>query len=200
MDSAQALHVVAVTEATASNKEVDPLPPEHPESFTELFTDLATEVGTLVRQEVSHAVAEIGEKARYAGRNAMLMGVGALIGAVSLLVLVFALVLTLGNVLPVWLSAFLIAALLGGFGFFLFHRGSSALHAMAFVPTETFASIEDDRAWAKQEIAETREQMSSTIGEFRRRLTLAAAKKKAPRRAPAAKAAPKRKRAGSPVA
>ncbi|HEY5935298.1 MAG TPA: phage holin family protein [Kofleriaceae bacterium] len=145
-------------------------PPESEPSFSELFADFASEVGTLVRQEVLLAANEMGEKARYAGRNAILVGVGALLGAVSLLVFAGFLVLALGSVLPMWTSALVIAVVIGGAGYAVFRRGVTALRSIELLPTETFASLKDDGTWAKEQIEATRDQMATTIGEVRRRL------------------------------
>ncbi|HEY4241825.1 MAG TPA: phage holin family protein [Kofleriaceae bacterium] len=176
---------------TATPPESDPDHVEPEPSFTELLGELSVEVATLVRDEVARAASEMAEKAHRAGRNALLVGVGILLGAVSLLVVAFGLVLVLGSVLPMWLSAFAIAGLIGAFGYVAFRRGSSALRPMDLLPTETFESIQEDGTLVKREIEATRDQMSSTFGEVRKRLTLPAKK---PRRA-AAKAPAKRKRA-----
>lgn len=165
---------------------VEPVEPEPEQSFPELFGELATEVGTLVRQELSLAAEEMVEKARSAGKNVLLVGVAALLCTVSLLVLAGALVLALGSVVPMWLSALLIAALVGGLGYVVFRRASSSLRAIDLMPHETFASLKDNSLWAREEFDATREQISSTMGEVRRRLAPPPAKKKR-------RAAPKRK-------
>lgn len=163
---------------------------ETEQSFPELFGELATEVGTLVRQELSHAAEEMVEKARAAGRNLILVGVAALLGTVSLLVLAGALVVALGSVVPMWASALLIAGLTGAAGYALYRKASSALRAVDLMPHETFASLKDNRAWAKDEVEATREQISATMGEVRRRLEPPPPKKKR-RAAPKRKALPK---------
>lgn len=163
--------------------------PEAEQSFPELFGELATEVGTLVRQELSLAAEEMVEKARAAARNVILVGVAALLGSVSLVVLAGALVVALGSVVPMWVSALVIASLVGGAGYALYRKASSALRAVDLMPHETFASLKDNRAWAKDELDATREQISATLGEVRRRLEPPPKKKR--RAAPKRKALPK---------
>lgn len=152
------------------------------ESFPELVGDLAVDLASLVRQELGHAASEMERKARDAARNAMLCAVGVLLGGVALLVLTGALVLALGDTVPMWMSAAIVAGVLGVSGLAMYRAGRSALGAMTLMPTETFASLRADGAWAKQEIGATRDQMSATMTELRCRLALATAKK---RRVPA---------------
>lgn len=153
-------------------------------SFSELFGELAKEIGTLVRQELVLAADEMTQKARQAGRSAILVGVGTLLGAVSVLVLAGGLVLALGSALPMWLSAVVMALVIGGAAYLAFQRGTSALRCIELLPTETLASLGDDRIWAKDQIEATREQMSTTLGEVRRRLRPPPVKRK-PSRTPA---------------
>lgn len=150
--------------------ETEEPPPESEPSFSELFADFASEVGTLVRQEVVLAANEMGEKARHAGRNVILVGVGVLLGAVSLLVFAGFLVLALGSVVPMWISAGVIAIVIGGAGYAAFRRGVTALRSIELLPTETFASLKADGTWAQEQFEATRDQMATTLGEVRRRL------------------------------
>jgi hypothetical protein len=137
--------------------------PEPEQSVPELVGELATEVATLVKQELALAAAEMERKARDVATNVGRMVLGGALGAVSVLVLAGALVLVLASVLPLWVSAGIIAAALGASAYAIFRRGWSALRAMSIMPTETFASLHDDRLWAK-------EQIESTLSEVRSRL------------------------------
>lgn len=171
----------------------DDAPPADDQPVTELVGDLAIEVATLVKQELALAVAEMERKGRDAVKNVSRMVVGAALGGVALLVLLEAVVLGLGTVIPLWASAGIVALVIGVAAYVLFQGGRSALRAMTILPTETFASLQDDQLWAKEQIAATRDQMSATLGEVRRRLELAPAPAPAP--APKKKRAPaKRKR------
>ena len=144
--------------------------PEPEQSVPELVGELATEVATLVKQELALAAAEMERKARDVATNVGRMVLGGALGAVSVLVLAGALVLVLASVLPLWVSAGIIAAALGASAYAIFRRGWSALRAMSIMPTETFASLHDDRLWAKEQIESTRDQMTATLSEVRSRL------------------------------
>jgi Putative Actinobacterial Holin-X, holin superfamily III len=162
-------------------------PPSEDQSVPELVGELATEVATLVKQELALAAAEMEGKARDAATNLGRMVVGGALGVVSVLVLTGALVLALASVLPLWASAGTIAVVLGGSGYAIFRRGCSELRAISIMPTETFASLQDDRLWAKEQIESTRDQMTATLSEVRSRL-------KPPKPAPKKRAPAKRKR------
>jgi hypothetical protein len=165
-----------------------PEPPlEEEQSVAELVGDLATEVATLVKQELALAASEMEGKARDAATNVGRMIVGGALAVVAVLVLTGALVLALASVLPLWASAGIIAAVLGGSAYAIFRRGWSELRAMSIMPTETFASLQDDRLWAKDQIESTRDQMSATLSEVRSRL-------KPPKPAPKKRVPAKRKR------
>jgi hypothetical protein len=170
-----------------ANPTPEPLPEPEP-SFSELFADFASEVGTLVRQELVLAAGEMAQKARHAGRNAILVGAGVLLGAVSLLVFAGFLVIALGSIMPMWSSALVIAVVIGAAGLTMFRRGTAALRSIDLLPTETFASLKEDGTWAKEQIEATREQMTTTIGEVRRRLR--PPPPKLPRRPPAKRKKP----------
>jgi Putative Actinobacterial Holin-X, holin superfamily III len=143
--------------------------PDEP-SVPELAGELAMEVATLVKQELALAAAEMERKAHDAARNVGHLVIGTVLGTASVLVLTTALVLALATVIPAWASALVIAAGLGGAAYATFRSGWLALRAMSIMPTETFASLRDDRLWAKQQIESTRDQMSATLGEVRTRL------------------------------
>ena len=145
--------------------------PVHDEpSVSELVGDLATEVATLVKQELALAAAEMECKARDAAKQASLVVVGGALGVVSVLILAGALVLALANAVPLWMSAVIIAGVLGGLAYAVIRSGWSALRAISIMPTETFASLHEDKLWAKQQIASTRDQMAATLSEVRSRL------------------------------
>lgn len=156
--------------------------------MTELVGDLATEVATLVKQELALAAAEMERKARDAATNLWRMAIGAALGVVGLLVVAGTLVLALGTLIPLPLASGAIAHLVCLVAYAVFRSGSRSLHAMSIMPTETFASLRDDRLWAKEQIASTREQMSATMGEVRRRLKRVAPPRR--KRTPAKKKRP----------
>jgi len=124
--------------------------PQEP-SLGELFSDLARETGTLVRQEVQLAKTEMTVTAKEAGKDATLIGVGAVVGLVALLALVAGVILALGQFIPLWLSAMFVAALLGIAAYLLVQKGRERLKFVSPVPRETAQTLKEDKQWATRQ-------------------------------------------------
>jgi len=120
-------------------------------SLGELFSDLARETGTLVRQEVQLAKTEMTVTAKEAGKDATLIGVGAVVGLVALLALVAGVILALGQFIPLWLSAMFVAALLGIAAYLLVQKGRERLKFVSPVPRETAQTLKEDKQWATRQ-------------------------------------------------
>ncbi len=118
----------------------------------ELFSELATETSSLVRQEVKLATTELTQKATYAGKQAGYVAVGSLLFALSLLVLLAALVLGLGNVMPLWESALLVGGLVGVVAFVVIQHGLSALRKLDPTPKQTVLSLKEDKKWVQEQV------------------------------------------------
>src|SRR5215218_7594649 len=85
----------------------------------DLFGDLASEMSSLVRQEVALAKVELGQKAKYVGRNVGYLVVGGAVAYAALLAIIAALIMLLDKVMPHWGSALIVGALVGGIGWLL---------------------------------------------------------------------------------
>src|SRR5215216_2383176 len=96
-------------------------------SLGELFAELARETSTLVRQEVTLARTEMTQKAAQVGRDVGMIGVGGAVAYAGVLAIVAALILGLGQLVPLWLSALIIGFVVAGIGYVLIQRGLSAL-------------------------------------------------------------------------
>ena len=121
-------------------------------SIGELFGELASETGTLVRQEVQLATTELGQKAAHAGKQSIMILVGALLGVVSLVSLAAARVLLLGRWVPLWIAALIVAGAFGLLAYVVSQAGIKALKTMNFKPTETLASLKDNKTWAQKQL------------------------------------------------
>jgi hypothetical protein len=121
------------------------------QSLGELFAQLAHETSTLVRQEVTLAKTELAQKAAQVGRDAGILGVGGAIAYAGLLAVVAALILLLGQVIPLWLSALIVGLVVAGAGYALIQRGLSALKRANLTPQETIATLKEDAEWAKDQ-------------------------------------------------
>jgi len=125
-----------------------PMAPER--SVGELFGDLATETGTLVRQEIHLASRELRERASHAGKYSLRIVAGGALGLVGLMALVGATVLVLGYAIPLWASALLVALVLAAIAYGLVRSGITAIKHADLRPTETIASLKEDKTWTKE--------------------------------------------------
>lgn len=126
--------------------------PGRERSIGELFGELASETGTLVRQEVKLATTEMSQKAAYAGKRAGLIAAGGVLALVSVLVLTAGIVLLLGLVMPYWASALIVAALVGVAAYVVIKAGIRALKAFDLKPSETIASLKDNKSWVQKQL------------------------------------------------
>jgi hypothetical protein len=122
-------------------------------SLGELFSELANETSTLVRQEMSLAQAEMTEKAKRAGKNAGFIAAGGAIGYAGLLAMCAGLVMILGYILPMWLSAMFVGAALAGVSYCLVMRGIEVLKKMEVAPTETVQTLKEDAKWLRKQMS-----------------------------------------------
>ncbi|CAN5925710.1 hypothetical protein BH11MYX4_BH11MYX4_20470 [soil metagenome] len=115
----------------------------------ELFSELASNTGTLVRKEVELAAVEMTAKAKFAGRNAALVAVGGAVAMLGAMALAAALVLGLGTLIPLWLSALLVGAVVTGAGGGLAMSAIKAFKAIDMAPRQTIETLEENRQWLK---------------------------------------------------
>lgn len=120
-------------------------------SIGELFTDLANETGTLIRQEIKLASTELTQKVTFAGRQVAYIVVGLLLGVVSLLALVGALVFGLATVIALWKSALVVGLVAGILALAVVWKGVATLRDMKLAPRQTLLSIKEDKQWLEQQ-------------------------------------------------
>ena len=118
-----------------------------------LLGSLASDTGTLVRQEMKLATAEMSAKAKSAGKDAALIGAGGALAHAGLLVILAAIVLGLGTLIPMWAAALLVGLVVIGAGYALVQTGLTALRRIDPVPQQTVATIREDKQWAKKELS-----------------------------------------------
>lgn len=121
-------------------------------SLGDLFSKLASQTGVLVRKEVQLATAEMTDKAKSLGKDAALVAAGGVVAHVGLLALTAALVVGLGNVVPLWLSALIVGAVAVVAGYALVQAGLSAMKRVDLTPHETIETLKEDQAWVKEQI------------------------------------------------
>ena len=120
-------------------------------SIGELFAELANETSTLVRQEVQLAKTELTQKVTSAGRDAGMLGAGGALAYAGLLVLLAAVVIGLGELIPLWLSALIVGLIVVGVGYALIQRGLTGLKHLDPAPRETIQTIKEDVDMVKEQ-------------------------------------------------
>ncbi len=126
---------------------------EQPRPLGELFSELAQETGTLVRKEVELAKIEMTAKARHAGRDAALVAGGGSVAMLGVMALMAALILALGTLLPLWVSALLVGAVVTATGGVFVARGIRAFKGLAAAPRETMQTLEENKRWLKEQVS-----------------------------------------------
>ena len=125
-------------------------------SLGELFSELTGGMSNLIRQEIQLAKTEVSEKASTAGRNVGYIAAGGFIAYVGVFALVAGLILLLGLVIPYWLSALIIGAVIALIGGILVQKGLKTLQEESFAPERTVKTIQEDKEWLKEEAKDVR--------------------------------------------
>ena len=118
----------------------------------DLFGDLASEVSELVRKEVALAKLEVGQKAKYIGRNIGYLAVGGAVAYAAMLTIIAAIVMLLAKVMPHWGAALLVGGVVAVVGWLLVSKALSALQETDMTPELTVETLKEDAAWVKQQI------------------------------------------------
>ena len=99
--------------------------------FSDLFQDIVRNLQDLIRSEVRLAKAEVRQEAQEAATSAVWLAAG-VVGALSAWMLVlWAAVYGLSNLMPLWAAALLVSLVLGGVAASAHHRRMAAGHTPA---------------------------------------------------------------------
>jgi hypothetical protein len=110
----------------------------------QLLRAVAEDGAHLARQEVHLARIEFAQIARDIGKGTGFTVAAAMLGLLTVQMLVFGIVLLMGDALfrgRYWIAAFVLTAILGGTAFFLLKRGTSLLSPRNMKPEETLATL-----------------------------------------------------------
>ncbi len=121
-------------------------------SIGELFASLERDTSNLVRQEVELAKTEMTQKVTSLGKDAGMIGAGAALAYAGLLALIAAVILGLGELIPLWLSALIVGLVVVGIGYALIQRGRSAMSRLDLTPRQTIETLKEDKEWAKEQV------------------------------------------------
>jgi hypothetical protein len=123
----------------------------------DLVKQLAGQTSTLVRQEIDLAKAEMTQKASVAGKGAGLLGGAAVVGLLAAGALTACLILALGEAIPDWLAALIVALVLGAVAAVLALQGRNRIRAATPpVPEQTVETVKEDVEWAKTRTSSAR--------------------------------------------
>jgi hypothetical protein len=120
-------------------------------SLGELFSDLSRQTSTLVRQEVQLAKTEMSEKATKVGKDVASMAAGGAVAYAGFLAIVAAVIILLAEIIPMWLSAFIVGVAVATIGYLLIQRGREAMKQDGLAPTQTIETLKEDAEWAKRQ-------------------------------------------------
>ena len=129
------------------------VPVKEDRSIGELFSELANETGTLVRQEVALAQTEMMSKLTSVGKNAGYVAAGGAVGFAAFLTLLAAIVAGLSYFMPVWLSALIVAIVVGAVAFYFVSSAIAALKRTSLAPDETVNTLKEDAQWLKRQVS-----------------------------------------------
>ncbi len=118
-------------------------------SVGELIGNISNDLSTLFRQEVELAKAELKQEASKAGKAAGMLGAAGYAGHLTLVLLSFALVFALGNVMDYGWAALIVGAIWGIVAAVLFVNGRKKLKTVDPVPHRTVDTIKEDAQWLK---------------------------------------------------
>ena len=118
-------------------------------SIGELIGNISNDLSQLFRQEVDLAKAELKEEAGKAGKAAGMLGGAAFAGYLAVVLLSFAAVFALANVMDAGWAALIVAVVWGVIGAVLYLNGRNKLKTVDPMPRRTVDTIKEDAQWLK---------------------------------------------------
>jgi len=118
-------------------------------SVGEMIGNISDDLSQLFRQEVELAKVELKQEASKAGKAAGMLGAAGFAGYLAVVLLSFALVFALANVMDAGWAALIVAVLWGIVGAVLFVTGRNKLKTVDPVPHRTVDTIKEDAQWLK---------------------------------------------------
>jgi len=118
-------------------------------SIGELIGDISNDLSQLFRQEIELAKAEIKQEATKAGKAAGMLGGAGFAGYLAVVLLSFALVFGLANVMDAGWAALIVAVIWAVIGAVLYATGRKRLKTVDPVPRRTVDTLKEDAQWLK---------------------------------------------------
>jgi hypothetical protein len=118
-------------------------------SIGEIIGNISDDLSQLFRQEVELAKAEIRQEATKAGKAAGMLGGAGFAGYLAVVLLSFAVVFGLSNVMDAGWAALIVAVVWGAIGAVLFVNGRKKMKTVDPVPRRTAETLKEDAQWLK---------------------------------------------------
>jgi hypothetical protein len=118
-------------------------------SIGDLIGNISDDLSQLFRQEVELAKAELKEEAGKAGKAAGMLGGAGFAGYLAVVLLSFALVFGLSNVMDAGWAALIVAVIWLIIGAALYATGRKRLKTVDPMPRRTVDTIKEDAQWLK---------------------------------------------------
>lgn len=118
-------------------------------SIGELIGNISNDLTQLFRQEVELAKAEVKQEAAKAGKAAGMLGGAGFAGYLAVVLLSFALVFGLANIMDAGWAALIVAVIWAIIGAVLYTTGRKRLQDIDPVPHRTVNTIKEDAQWLK---------------------------------------------------
>jgi hypothetical protein len=118
-------------------------------SIGELIGNISNDLSQLFRQEVELAKAEVRQEAVKAGKAASMLGGAGFAGYLAVVLLSFALVFGLANVIDAGWAALIVAVIWAVVGAVLYATGRKRLKTVDPMPRRTVDTIKEDAKWLK---------------------------------------------------
>jgi hypothetical protein len=121
-------------------------------SLGELFSDLWQETRTLINHEMRLARLEMSQKASQVGKDVTYLAIGGFVAYAGFLAILLAVIVGLSNLIPLWLSALIVGAVVALVGFLLIQKGRSDLQRQDLTPKKTVATMKENVEWARDQM------------------------------------------------
>jgi len=118
-------------------------------SIGQLIGEISDDLSKLFRQEVELAKAEVRQEASKAGKAAGMLGGAGFAGYMTVVLLSFAIVFGLGNVMDLGWAALIVAVVWGAVAAVLYANGRKKLRAVDPMPRQTVETLKEDAQWLK---------------------------------------------------
>lgn len=118
-------------------------------SIGDLIGDISDDLSRLFRQEVELAKAEVREEATKAGAAAAMLGGAGFAAYLAVVLLSFAVVFALANVMDAGWAALIVAVVWAVAGAVLYGAGRRKLRTVSPVPQRTVQTLKEDAQWLK---------------------------------------------------